>query len=79
MSEGEGELCLSFVIHGEKQEDTEPTFFHRQIKTTVTYGETVDEKDLKTFQAKDIKKAPLRDVQDRWRHSLWSRPTFPGK
>ena len=62
VSEGEGELCLSFVIHREEQEDTEPTFFHRQMKTTVTYGETVDENDLKTFQAKDIKKTPLLDV-----------------
>lgn len=62
VSEGEGELCLSFVIHQEKQEDAEPTFFHRQMKTTVTYGETADENDLKTFQAKDIKKAPLWDV-----------------
>lgn len=59
VSEGEGELRLSSVIHQEKQEDAEPTFSHRQMKTTVTYGETVDENDLKTFQAKDTKKAPL--------------------
>ena len=42
-----------------KRRSTPLTIRERQMKTTVTYGETVDENDLKTFQAKDIKKAPL--------------------
>ena len=47
--EGEAELCLSFFIHKEEQEDTEPPSSHRHRKTAMTYRAAVDENDLKTF------------------------------